>query len=482
MSGYKRFYGFKNDQVIELGSSSRSQMKSNDTSLTTKSTGEAKAIIHCVVSPHFAWNPDDIVTRWCTVSINSVAFIPTILLNLLIIIAVNRRKTLQSNCNILLSSLAAADLFVGAVSQPLYVISHGFLRVVGSAKEQFCTVIFTYELVVYVASASSLYHLTVIAWERYTAIEKPYQYKTIVTRGLLKRLLTFIWIAPLLSLSPELLGLFFFQFNLEIRLFLLMFLNAPLCIVFPLIAYYYVGINIKVRNRPVIPSNQVIAITRAELEKKLAKNTGLITAAVILCYSPCFFLVFGLFWPALMDSSYFLWPLTLAHLNSILNPLLYCYRNANLRIAVLELLRIRDPPVVQPAAGGGRNTAWQTHPELVASVCESASRLGKNPRWNSCSEMANAIHPTEGTPENQRPQSAPIYLESNASSDDEKFLSGSINPKVSFVRATCSVLNSGWGRLYSVSVGVMYSQSIGSVCVKSKYNRYTYHRFSIIWR
>ena len=148
---------------------------------TANFSSQVNAIFKCDLALDLTWNPDHIITRWYTVAINSVAFIPTIVVNLLIIIAVKRRKTLQSNSNILLSSLAAAILLVGIVSQPLFIIQQGFLRGSDSLSEHFCAVDSTYLIITGFVGVSSYLHLTVIAWERWIAIKKHLQYKTIVT-------------------------------------------------------------------------------------------------------------------------------------------------------------------------------------------------------------------------------------------------------------------------------------------------------------
>ena len=50
--------------------------------------------------------------------------------------------------------------------------------------------------------ASSLYHLTLIAWERYVAIQKWMNYRTIVTRSRVKKLAMGAWFAALLTSLP----------------------------------------------------------------------------------------------------------------------------------------------------------------------------------------------------------------------------------------------------------------------------------------
>ena len=54
--------------------------------------------------------------------INGIACPFTVLLNLLVILVVKRRPSLQSNTNILLSCLAVTDLLTGLIAQPSFVV------------------------------------------------------------------------------------------------------------------------------------------------------------------------------------------------------------------------------------------------------------------------------------------------------------------------------------------------------------------------
>ena len=53
------------------------------------------------------------------VAIVSIASPAAVILNILVIAAVRSRKELQKNPNVLLSSMAVADILVGAINMPL---------------------------------------------------------------------------------------------------------------------------------------------------------------------------------------------------------------------------------------------------------------------------------------------------------------------------------------------------------------------------
>ena len=75
------------------------------------------------------------------------------------------RKKLRSNANILLASMAVADLLVGAVSMPLS-IGLDVLLLRKDLSLTICDIAFANQLVMYAVVCSSLNHLTVISWER----------------------------------------------------------------------------------------------------------------------------------------------------------------------------------------------------------------------------------------------------------------------------------------------------------------------------
>ena len=115
-----------------------------------------------------------------------MASLPTILLNVVIIIAIKQRKELQKPSNFLLSSLAVTDLLVGAVAMPTSAIIDFFT---------FRQVSFEYTCMLYSVNlfflpllfGATMHHLIVIAWERYVAVQKWMEYKLIITSDRLKK-------------------------------------------------------------------------------------------------------------------------------------------------------------------------------------------------------------------------------------------------------------------------------------------------------
>ena len=192
--------------------------------------------------------------------------------------------------------------------------------------------------------SATLYHLTIIAWERHMAIQKWMNYKVIVTKSRLKNLATVAWLSSLLPSVPDLLMLVFGVDRRFVAAYLTVWSFVwPACII--LIALFYRKIYLAIRNLKTNEISQVSFLMKVKRESKVAKTTGLLAAVVIFTFLPIVavaslgnvFLVFRT-----NVAFRFTWAATQS--SSLLNPLLYCYRDRRFRNAILKLLGIKSPP------------------------------------------------------------------------------------------------------------------------------------------
>ena len=290
------------------------------------------------ISMFSSWNPDDTVSIITTYVITVVACPLTIILNTLIIMAVAKKQSLQKNHNILISSLAASDLLVGAVSQPLSIVRGALDFHLDNPPEFLCTVDLINIFSLYAASCTSVCHLTAIAWERNTRISENMNHPTGVTRKRVKMLIFVSWISTFLFISPGLLHLagvsqkYIMPLDISVVVIIIILLS--------LIVYYYISIYIKTRKLIRNPTNvNVSQMAMAKYEKRIATTSGLLTAALLISYTPLISMIlFRDFSPVLSGSSFFFWSVTLTELNSLANPVLYCCRNREIAHAMFELL------------------------------------------------------------------------------------------------------------------------------------------------
>lgn len=88
------------------------------------------------------------------------------------ILAIRKGKGLKTNSNILIASLAVADLLVGAVSMPLTIAVDALIVRGTVSYKTICLLNETSVSVLITIFIASYHHLVLIAWERYVAIVK----------------------------------------------------------------------------------------------------------------------------------------------------------------------------------------------------------------------------------------------------------------------------------------------------------------------
>ncbi|XP_078347869.1 trace amine-associated receptor 5-like [Oculina patagonica] len=326
-------------------------MFSNKTELAADDSDQTRAVFSCPTEPTFTWILSDTSTFQAAIITSCIASPIVILLNIIIIIAVKARRELQTNSNILLASLALADCFVGAVSMPLSISLDALLlhKTVGYF---ICRIAFANQLVLYAAVCSSLYHLTVVAWERYVAIRKWNYYKVKVTRKRVKMYAGIAWLLAVLTTTPvRILTALGVDYKFIKILDLIFTLPAVVCII--LIGYFYIMVYLGARKRRVNDRSQPqgLALTVAQREHGICKKMFIQTVALLIFFVPsCTVLFLGEVLPFLRTSSFFRKSELLIQLNSLVNPFLYFFSLRRFRKAVLEMLKFRKPEM-ELAAG-----------------------------------------------------------------------------------------------------------------------------------
>ncbi|XP_031561316.1 melanocortin receptor 3-like [Actinia tenebrosa] len=124
-------------------------------------------------------------------SLDAILILPTIVLNILLIISLYRSPQLNKPCTKLLYSLAISDVLVGMVIEPAYLtkkiaeLQHSFGIYCRSG------------MITYIGAALScvsFFTLTAIAVDRYFGVHSGTKYKTIVTNTRVTCLIIAIWV------------------------------------------------------------------------------------------------------------------------------------------------------------------------------------------------------------------------------------------------------------------------------------------------
>ena len=308
----------------------------------------------CPSSPQFIWDLKETISLQLAIGVTAAACPFASLLNILVIVAVKKIRELQTNSNILIAGLAVADLLVGAVSMPL-TISVDALILRGTVSEDIiCTLSNITGFVLYTAYRASYHYLILIAWERYVAIVKWTEYKVIVTKRRVKRYTGIAWITALVTTA-----LYFALAAAGTRYEIIVFLDVIFGLIwligFSLMVYFYRVVYIETRKRDRSQIRQVSVLIKARAESKIAYTVFLLTIAVFISSVPAVVVpIVATFSSFFRANAVFRWAEIFLQINSLVNPVLYFYRNNRYRKAALKLLRFGNPLEIEPGVHMGR--------------------------------------------------------------------------------------------------------------------------------
>ena len=136
---------------------------------------------------------------------------------------------------------------------------------------------------------------------------------------------------------------------------------------------------------------------RAKLESKIAKTTGLLTAALISSFIPiCLLAILRNVVPLLRTNAAIRFTQLVTQLNSLFNPLLYCYREHRFRNAIRELLGLKKGEAIQVEVGAPqlirRNDSIR--PSELHKEGKHTKRLTRSASCN----LTDALYSIHGTP------------------------------------------------------------------------------------
>ena len=318
---------------------------------TSSFSNSTRSVFYCPKDPQLPWDLHDTTSPWIFAAVASIISPTAVLLNVLVIIAVKQRKELQRASNILLSSMAVTDLLVGSLCVPLSAVVGLLVPYQIVTDHYICKLDSVAIWFMITLAICSIFHLTMIAWERYVAIRKWIDYKVIVTRSRLTKLAIIAWVSAIVTVSPThftmtLTGMLREdEMALALDIFFII-LSVLVMSALGLVIYFYFMVYLGVRKRKLSQIRQVSDLVNAKLEQRVAVTTTLVTVALILSFfsNAVIGMLEGVY-PVLRKRFVVDLKATLLYTNSVVNPLIYCYRDCRFRNAVLETLRIRKPKV-----------------------------------------------------------------------------------------------------------------------------------------
>ena len=257
-----------------------------------------------------------------------------ILLNGLVIVAIKTKRRLQTPHNILLACLAATDLVVGIGAQPVFITEEIYVLVAGTSSLA-CSFYNLTQLVIMCFCYLSVMHLAIISIERFVALKYSLRYEIMVTKFRISVAVGCCWLIATFNAISKI-------FKIRILVSFIILVVSFLLIIFCHTYVYFVCRRHEIQ----IKSEQISQEATAKFlkEKKAWKTTSIIIGCFFVCYFPGF--VTGIL-PAifpgflirrlLVSSRPLIFSLYI--LNSLCNPIIYCWRSKEIREVTMQLLR-----------------------------------------------------------------------------------------------------------------------------------------------
>ena len=257
-----------------------------------------------------------------TIIVNGIASPLTVALNVLVIMAVKRRSTLQSYPNILLACLAATDVWTGLTAQTSF-IAWKICELVGMSCDEMEPFYYSiHNSFIRALAVCSCLHLMLVTCERLIAIKFTMRYPYLVTKRNIKKAVIAFWVFAAFCGTP----------GMDAILLVFLAFTFLSCILFILCSYLILYLETLRHQKKIktqqMPQDQVERMTK---ESKAFNTTVFVVSAVVMCFVPGFvYLVLKtLVFP---DNSvspilgFRPWVRTFTMLNSFFNPLIYCWR------------------------------------------------------------------------------------------------------------------------------------------------------------
>ena len=265
----------------------------------------------------------------------------TIMLNSVTIHAIRKTSSLPKPLKTLLLSLAASDLCVGLLVQPVQ-ITVLVMQLDRNAENSptFKSTYLTYVAVVNLFYYTSFFSVTALSLDRFLAVRLHLRYQELVTHKRVVAVVISIWVfGALLSLIWVLLRAREDRYAVYVTV-------EMFCLITAALLYYNIYLAVRrhtkqIRSLQIQREAQNGEMANAARLRKSAIGTLYVYLVFLFCYLPqnsIYFATFIYEWSTALNVLLH-YSLTVAFLNSSLNPLIYCWKMTDIRHAVIDILR-----------------------------------------------------------------------------------------------------------------------------------------------
>lgn len=266
---------------------------------------------------------------------NVIMIFTTTVGNTLILVALNKVSSLHPSSKLLFRNLAATDLCVGVIAQPLYI---GYVALLLKENWKICRHALVASFAVgSILGAVSLPTLTAISVDRLLALLLKQSYRQVVTLRRTKVLVFNLWVLAAVATA-----MYFLNYDLALQGTIIV---VSLYLATSIFSYVWIFFALRhhqsrVQNVIQRQSSQTTPVNIARY-KKAASSALWLQFVLVACYLP-YGVVVAMWAHTGLPSVVFLvaqCTITLVYLNSSLNPLIYCWKIKELRQVVKQTVR-----------------------------------------------------------------------------------------------------------------------------------------------
>ncbi|XP_067033590.1 adenosine receptor A2a-like [Acropora muricata] len=271
------------------------------------------------------------------VALNVFLSVIALIGNLLILVALRKVTSINPPTKLLLQCLAASDLCVGLIEQPLFVAV--LLKDFGSPTASYY-VIKVYVALSFILCGVSIMTAATISIDRLLALILGLSYKLTVTVERVRKVVIFVWLESFLVGFSHWIGLRYIAYGTSFVVTLFSIFTS---------AFSFTKIALKLRQQQAqvqqrVEQEQVnggeIPLNIARY-KKMVHNVAWLQMALIVCYMPIIsLLLFTIVTQRLGKLYLYYFAITVVFLNSSVNPILYCWRIREVKKDVKNTLKL----------------------------------------------------------------------------------------------------------------------------------------------
>ena len=280
---------------------------------------------------------DSSVPYLVNAGLNVLMAIIATLANLLVLLAMPQ-VAIRFPSKILLAALVVTDFATGFIVHPL--LTAFLLMKTNFVDTRHCSLVMSVILISMFFSSFSYLTMTAIGLDRYIALFSHLSYQTTVTSRRVFAVLACLWLFSLFVASTWL-------WNLALKTFLTIFVMV-ICVLIVSVSYFKIYRGLRAQQLQI----QALSVVQAPQHVKSAFNMArykrtastmlLIYALFILCYLSffCMSVTVSFIEYTPLTQCIYEFSVTIALLNSSLNPFVYCLRLPEVRTEVFKLVRM----------------------------------------------------------------------------------------------------------------------------------------------